>query len=151
MIDPPGYVNIIPMLPDTDPADQTHIKEWLRDGDVLVYIHPEDTSPKDQMERRSSHVAMHYEYTKQDGTEIVHHIDNPNSYGPRYNHPANRHMPFHVYRFQPKETRASTARRRASRRPSRASTSPPHSGMACSRSSIRRWRPRPRWSFSTSR
>jgi DNA uptake protein ComE-like DNA-binding protein len=109
-IDPVGYVNLVPMLKDTDPAQQVHIKEMLRDGDVLVYFHPEYVgNPKDMMERRSSHVAMHYEHVTASGVELVHHIDNPNSYGPRYNHPPNRHMPFHVFRFQPRTDKAFTA------------------------------------------
>jgi DNA uptake protein ComE-like DNA-binding protein len=102
-IDPPGYINIIPMLADTDPTEQVHIEEFLEDGDVLVYFHPEYIgNPKDMMERRSSHVAMHYEHETDSGQKIVHHIDNPNSYGPRYNHSPRKHMPFHVFRFQPR-------------------------------------------------
>lgn len=103
-IDPPGYVNIIPMLKDTDPSEQVHIKEMLEDGDVLVYFHPEYQGPqshKSMMERRSSHVAMHYEHVTGTGNTLVHHIDNPNSYGPRYNHSPRKHMPFHVFRFRP--------------------------------------------------
>ncbi len=103
-IDPLGYVNIIPMLGDTDPAEQEHIKKFMQNGDIIVYLHPEDSGNQAAMERRASHVAMHYEHKAADGTELVHHIDNPNSYGPRYNHRPNRHMPFNVYRFRPKKS-----------------------------------------------
>ena len=103
-IDPVGYVNIIPMLKDTDPSKQEHIKKYLNDGDVIVYVHPEQTGARGAMERRASHVGMHYEYTAADGRELVHHIDNPNSYGPVYNHRPDRQMPFHVYRFKPRAT-----------------------------------------------
>lgn len=102
-IDPPGYVNIIPMFKDTDPSKQAHIKKFMNDGDVIVYFHPEQTGARGAMERRASHVGMHYEYTTADGRELVHHIDNPNSYGPVYNHRPNRQMPFHVYRFKPRK------------------------------------------------
>ena len=105
-LDPEGYVNIVPMLKDTDPTEQEHIKKFLKNGDVIVYVHPEDTGSRGAMERRASHVAMHYTYTTPDGRELVHHIDNPNSYGPAYNHRPNRHMPFHVYRFKPKASDA---------------------------------------------
>jgi len=45
---------------------------------------------------------MHYDHTDAvDGKTYVHHVDNPDSYGPRYNHRPTRHMPFHVYRFRP--------------------------------------------------
>jgi len=101
-IDPEGYVNIVPMLRETDPAKQKHIKEYLNDGDVIVYFHPEQTGTRGAMERRQSHVGMHYEYDA-DGEQIVHHIDNPNSYGPVYNHAPNRQMPFHAFRFKPRK------------------------------------------------
>lgn len=101
-IDPVGYVNIVPMLKDTDPAKQVHIKKILNDGDVIVYVHPEQVSARGAMERRASHVGMHYEHETADGRELMHHIDNPNSYGPIYNHRPSRQMPFHVYRFKPK-------------------------------------------------
>ena len=103
-IDPQGYVNIIPMLQDTEPAKQKHIRDIMNDGDVIVYVHPEQTGVRGAMERRASHVGMHYEYTTEDGRELVHHIDNPNSYGPVYNHRPDRQMPFHVYRFKPLAT-----------------------------------------------
>jgi len=101
-IDPTGYVNLIPMLKDTDPSEQEHIRRIMKNGDVLVYVHPESTGGKGAMERRASHVAMHYELTLENGREMVHHIDNPNDYGPLYNHRPDRHMPFHVYRFRPR-------------------------------------------------
>jgi hypothetical protein len=101
-VDPTGYVNIIPMLKDTDPNNQVHIKQFMKNGDVLVYVHPEQTGARGAMERRASHVGMHYEYTTEDGREMLHHIDNPNSYGPIYNHRPSRHMPFQVFRFKPK-------------------------------------------------
>ncbi|MEM1034553.1 MAG: hypothetical protein AAF928_07325 [Myxococcota bacterium] len=100
-IDPEGYVNIIPMLRETEPSKQVHIKEYLNNGDVIVYFHPEQTGTRGAMERRQSHVGMHYELTNGD-QELVHHIDNPNSYGPVYNHAPNRQMPFHVFRFKPR-------------------------------------------------
>ncbi len=102
-IDPTGYVNIIPMLKDTDPSKQQHIIKMMNDGDVIVYFHPEQTGARGAMERRASHVGMHYEYEAGDGRLLVHHIDNPNSYGPIYNHRPDRQMPFHVYRFKPKK------------------------------------------------
>lgn len=100
----PGGLKIIPMLKDTSPKDQVHIKAALDNGDVISYVHPEDTSMAGLMERRASHVAMHYE----EG-DIVHHIDNPNGYGPPYNHAPSRHMPFHAFRFQPKGMSAEAA------------------------------------------
>ncbi|MFN3202881.1 MAG: hypothetical protein ACE366_31100 [Bradymonadia bacterium] len=102
-IDPPGYVNIIPMYRDTDPTKQNQIRKYMKNGDVIVYFHPEFTSIKDHMERRASHIAMHYDITDPvTGQEMVHHIDNPNGYGPMYNHRPTKHMPFHIYRFQPR-------------------------------------------------
>ena len=102
-IDPPGFVNIVPLLRDTDPTKQQALRSLMQNGDIIVYFHPEYTEIKDQMERRTSHVAMHYDIKDPaTGRELVHHIDNPNSYGPRYNHRPDRRMPFHVYRFQPR-------------------------------------------------
>lgn len=92
----PGGLNIIPMLQNTAPNEQKHIKAALDDGDVISYVHPEDDGMAGLMERRASHVAMHYE----EG-DTVHHIDNPNGYGPPYNHSPDRHMPFHAFRYQP--------------------------------------------------
>jgi DNA uptake protein ComE-like DNA-binding protein len=106
-VDPKGYLNIIPMLKDTDPLKQTHIRKYMRNGDVIMYFHPEYTGMKSQMDRRASHVAMHYDYKDTAANrEYVHHVDNPNGYGPRYNHSPDRHMPFHVFRFQPNPQRA---------------------------------------------
>jgi hypothetical protein len=96
----PGNLKVIPMLKNTAPKDQKWIKQELNDGDVISYVHPEDGRMQDVMERRASHVAMHYE----EG-ELVHHIDNPNGYGPQYNHAPSRHMPFHAFRFQPPSDR----------------------------------------------
>ena len=95
------HVNIIPLLKNTDPSKQKHIIDWLEDGDVLSYFHPENLSAGELMERRASHVAMHYEY-EIGGKKHVHHIDNPNNYGPRYNHVPTEHMPIHVFRYKPK-------------------------------------------------
>jgi hypothetical protein len=97
-----GYVNIVPLLKDTDPTKQVHLRKVMKDGDILVYFHPEYTDTANQMERRASHVAMHYDYKAANGREYVHHIDNPNGYGPQYNHEPSRQMPFHVFRFKPK-------------------------------------------------
>ncbi len=96
------HINIIPLLKDTDPVDQYHLRQHMQNGDVLVFFHPEQTSMRYLMDRRASHVAMHYDYKKADGTEVVHHVDNPNSYGPQYNHAPDRQMPFHIFRFKPK-------------------------------------------------
>ncbi len=105
-VDPPGYLNIISLLRDTEPENQTHLRAHMRNGDIIVYFHPEFSSVTQMMERRASHVAMHYdEPSPKNGQETVHHIDNPNGYGPRYNHRPSRQMPFHVYRFQPRSTR----------------------------------------------
>lgn len=102
-IDPPGYLNIIPMYRDTDPTKQTQIRKVMKNGDVIVYFHPEFTDIKDHMERRMSHVAMHYDIMDPvTGQQMVHHIDNPNGYGPMYNHRPSKHMPFHIFRFQPR-------------------------------------------------
>lgn len=104
-----GHINIIPLLKDTDPRQQKQLREVMQDGDVLVYFHPEDKDTNKQMERRASHVAMHYDmkadkrWAGKEGEAPVHHIDNPNNYGPQYNHPPTRHMPFHVFRFQPQK------------------------------------------------
>ena len=83
---PGKRLNIIPMLKDTDPTDQLHIRTWLQNGDVLQYFHPENKDTRSLMDRRASHVAMYYDYKRADGQEFVHHIDNPNSYGPQFNH-----------------------------------------------------------------
>lgn len=95
----PGTQNIIPMLKETAPERQTHIRSAMQNGDVISYIHPEYTDMKNLMERRASHVAMHYDLKVGD-RELVHHIDNPNGYGPMYNHKPSRHMPFHAWRFK---------------------------------------------------
>ena len=103
-------INIIPLLKNTDPSKQKHIIEWLEDGDVLSYFHPEYLRADTLNERRASHVAMHYEVDV-DGKTHVHHIDNPNNYGPRYNHPPSKQMPFHVFRYRPKGMAAETSKK----------------------------------------
>ncbi|MBK6693517.1 MAG: hypothetical protein IPG50_15110 [Myxococcales bacterium] len=103
-------LNIIPLLKNTDPLNQTHLRKWLKNGDALAFFHPEQTSMRNLMDRRVSHVAMHYDYKSPlNGKEFVHHIDNPNNYGPRYNYPPSRNMPFHVFRYQPKDMDAKKA------------------------------------------
>ena len=99
----PGRMKVIPMLKDTAPNKQVYIKGLMKNGDVISYVHPEQTTLDSLMERRASHVAMHYTMdTDADGeADIVHHIDNPNGYGPQYNHAPRRHMPFHAFRFAP--------------------------------------------------
>ncbi|MBK6693417.1 MAG: hypothetical protein IPG50_14595 [Myxococcales bacterium] len=110
IIGPKGRrLHIIPLLKNTDPSKQVHLRRMLQNGDVLTYFHPESTDPKGVMDRRASHVAMHYDYEK-DGRTHVHHVDNPNNYGPRYNHAPSVHMPFHVFRYQPKGTSAETSK-----------------------------------------
>lgn len=94
----PGRLSVIPMQRETAPARQQHIKDALQDGDVITYVHPEYFALKNLMERRASHVAMHYELSVGEQL-LVHHIDNPNGYGPQYNHEPSRHMPFHAFRF----------------------------------------------------
>jgi hypothetical protein len=113
----PGKLNVVPLLKETAPAEQKHLRKVMRDGDVISYVHPESLGFKQAMERRSSHVAMHYTLTLDDGRELVHHIDNPNGYGPEYNHKPSRHMPFHAFRYAPKgtATAAVTAYGRAAR------------------------------------
>ncbi len=96
-------LNIIPLLKNTDPTNQVYLRKWLKNGDVLAFFHPSQSSMRNLMDRRVSHVAMHYDYKSPiNGKEFVHHIDNPNNYGPRYNYAPNRDMPFHVFRYQPK-------------------------------------------------
>ena len=103
-------LNIIPLLKNTDPTKQVYLRQWLKNGDVLAFFHPEQSSMRNLMDRRVSHVAMHYDYKSPlNGKEYVHHIDNPNNYGPRYNYPPSRNMPFHVFRFQPKGMDAKKA------------------------------------------
>jgi hypothetical protein len=103
-------LNIIPLLKNTDPTKQVYLRKWLKNGDVLTFFHPEQTSMRNLMDRRASHVAMHYDYTSPlNGKEFVHHIDNPNNYGPRYNYQPSRNMPFHVFRYQPKGMEAKKA------------------------------------------
>lgn len=104
-------LNIIPMLKETDPLDQKHIAEWMQNGDVMVYFHPEQSDQKSLMDRRTSHVAMYYEYKDAQGKVIArHHIDNPNNYGPQFNHSPDRQMPFHIFRYRPKGMSAETSR-----------------------------------------
>ncbi len=96
-------LNIIPLLKNTDPTAQVHLRKWMKNGDVVTFFHPEYNSMRQLMDRRVSHVAMHYDYkSPHTGREYVHHFDNPNNYGPRYNYPPSRNMPFHVFRYQPK-------------------------------------------------
>jgi hypothetical protein len=103
-------LNIIPLLKNTDPTKQTHLRKWLKNGDVLTFFHPEQNSMRNMMDRRASHVAFHYDYKSPlTGKEYVHHVDNPNNYGPRYNYPPSRNMPFHVFRYQPKDMDAKKA------------------------------------------
>jgi hypothetical protein len=101
-------LNIIPLLKNTDPTAQVHLRKWMKSGDVLTFFHPEQGGSG--TDRRVSHVAMHYDYKSPlTGKEYVHHIDNPNNYGPRYNFAPNRNMPFHVFRYQPKGMDAKKA------------------------------------------
>ncbi len=104
------WLNIIPLLKDTDPTKQAHLRGWLKNGDILMFFHPEQTSTRNAMDRRASHVAMHYDYkSPYNNKEFVHHVDNPNNYGPRYNYTPETHMPFHVFRYQPKAMAADKA------------------------------------------
>jgi hypothetical protein len=111
MIGPKGrFLNIIPLLKDTDPTKQAHLRKYLQNGDILMFFHPEQTTMRNAMDRRASHVAMHYDYkSPYSGKEFVHHVDNPNNYGPRYNYQPTTHMPFHVFRFKPKSMPAQQA------------------------------------------
>lgn len=101
-IDPPGYLNIIAQL-NAERQDQTEIRQYLRNGDILVYFHPEDS---DTTQFRMHHAAMFYDTGEGplainlDGVPFVHHIDNPVSYGPAFNSGPTT-PPFHVYRFNP--------------------------------------------------
>jgi hypothetical protein len=104
------FLNIIPLLKDTDPTKQAHLRSWLKNGDILMFFHPEQNTMRNAMDRRASHVAMHYDYkSPYNDKEFVHHVDNPNNYGPRYNYTPETHMPFHVFRYQPKGVPAATA------------------------------------------
>lgn len=108
LIDPPGYLNLI-ALKNTDRASQDEVHAYLRNGDILVYFHPEDS---DTTQFRMHHAAMYYDTHEYDGAgpgpvalslgeaRYVHHIDNPVSYGPAFNAGV-RSVPFHVYRFNP--------------------------------------------------
>jgi len=103
-LDPPGYLNIIPMF-NTCQEDQTAILDTLENGDILVYFHPEDG---DTTQFRAHHAAMYYEIGgdgdglpfSPDGMIYAHHIDNPESYGPAFTGGA-ASVPFHVFRFNP--------------------------------------------------
>lgn len=35
------WLNIIPLLKDTDPTKQAHLRGWLKNGDILMFFHPE--------------------------------------------------------------------------------------------------------------
>lgn len=102
MIDPPGYLNIIAQL-NAERHEQTEVRNYLRNGDILVYFHPED---QDTTQFRMHHAAMFYDTGEGplaislDGVPFVHHVDNPVSYGPAFNAGPTMH-PFHVYRFNP--------------------------------------------------
>ncbi len=101
-IDPPGYLNII-ALKNAERHQQDEIRGALRNGDILVYFHPED---HDTTQYRMHHAAMYYDTgsgplaISLNGTPFVHHIDNPVSYGPSFNAGVES-VPFHVYRFNP--------------------------------------------------
>lgn len=102
MIDPPGYLNIIAQL-NADRTEQMEINQHLRNGDILVYFHPEDS---DTTQFRMHHAAMFYDTGEGplaislDGEPFIHHIDNPVSYGPAFNSGVTT-PPFHVFRFNP--------------------------------------------------
>ena len=102
MIDPPGYLNIIAQL-NAERHDQTEIRQYLENGDILVYFHPED---QDTTQFRMHHAAMFYDTGEGPlaislgGVPFVHHIDNPMSYGPAFNSGPSA-PPFHVFRFSP--------------------------------------------------
>jgi hypothetical protein len=105
-------LNIIPMLKETDPLDQKHIASWMQNGDIQVYFHPEMTDQKGQMDRRTSHTAMYIEVKDAQGHVVErHHIDNPNDYGPQFNHSPDRQMPFHIFRYQPKGMSAEQSKK----------------------------------------
>ena len=101
-IDPPGYLNII-ALKHADRLGQDEIHDNLRNGDVLVYFHPEDT---EIFQFRMHHAAMYYDTGEgamalsMGDERFAHHIDNPVTYGPAFNAGV-RSVPFHVYRFNP--------------------------------------------------
>ena len=101
-LDPPGYLNIL-ALKNASRHEQDEIREYLRNGDILVYFHPEDD---DVTQFRMHHAAMYYDTGQGplaislNGVPYVHHIDNPTSYGPAFNAGPSS-TPFHVYRFNP--------------------------------------------------
>ncbi len=101
-IDIPGYLNII-ALKNAERDQQDEVRAHLRNGDILVYFHPED---HDTTQYRMHHAAMFYDTGEGplaialNGVPYVHHIDNPVSYGPALNAGVES-VPFHVYRFNP--------------------------------------------------
>lgn len=110
-IDPPGYLNIV-ALRRTERAQQAELRSTLRNGDLLVYFHPEDD---DFTQYQIHHAAMYYDTG--DGplaisvgdVPFVHHVDNPTSYGPAFNAGASS-TPFHVFRFSPNGAAGSAGR-----------------------------------------
>jgi hypothetical protein len=101
-IDPPGYLNVI-ALRNAERTEQTELRSYLRNGDILVYVHPEDGDQRIQF--AAHHAAMYYDTAEGplafalDGS-YVHHLDNPTSYGPAFNAGPSS-TPFHVFRFNP--------------------------------------------------
>ncbi len=99
-IDPPGYLNIIANF-NVARHRQTEIMDNLRNGDILVYFHPEWSNTTDY---QMGHAAMYYQTDEGPlainlgGIPYVHHIDNPLSYGPAF---TGGSWPFHVFRFSP--------------------------------------------------
>jgi len=103
-IDPPGYLNIV-ALRRAERHQQQELRSTLRNGDILVYFHPEDD---DTTQYQMHHAAMYYDTGSGplaismpgSGEPFVHHVDNPTSYGPAFNAGASS-TPFHVFRFSP--------------------------------------------------
>lgn len=101
-LDPPGYLNIV-ALRRAERAQQAELRSTLRNGDLLVYFHPEDD---DTTQYTIHHAAMYYDTgsgplaISLGDTPFVHHVDNPTSYGPAFNAGASS-TPFHVFRFSP--------------------------------------------------
>ena len=91
----PGYVNIIAQF---DGTDQPELLKYVKEGDVVVYWHPEyaDESMDTYQQWRATHAATIVEVEK-DGKTLIATADIPAGYARPFNGSAR--TPAHVFRY----------------------------------------------------
>ncbi|MCB0414674.1 MAG: hypothetical protein KDD50_10100 [Bdellovibrionales bacterium] len=95
-----GFNHIIPQRMG---LDQPEMKRFLKEGDIIVFWHPETRGdePDNYNQWRASHAATIVERKNLDGTFSLATADTPAGYARPFD--GNDDMPFHVFRFIPRD------------------------------------------------